>query len=285
MLVVDLNNANSDKEAARQFRIKLELEAKFQPKIKRLLNKMALEFDNMYRAIGFIIPASSFQDEWKALITKIYVQTSQVFSSDIRGGGMKKKFFEIKQNDIVTSEEDEENIEAEIAAAMAIWIDQASTEQAELITKTNAEQFDKSVDMARRELISKGEQVTDNNVADIATAHLIALALARSELIAMQEVGTAQSEARQVEADVVNSTDAVLAGTVITGRIVKGWNSLLDSRVRPFHVKADSDYRLNPIPTLESFIVGGENLRYPRDANGSAGNIINCRCEAVYSVN
>ncbi len=285
MLITNLTRSNSDNEALRQFRIKLELEARFRPQIKKLLDSMTREFDRMYRAVGLILPARAFQNEWKELLQRIYIQTARIFSGDIRTGGSGKKFFEIKQTEIDTTEEEAENMEAEIAAGMAIWIDQTSTEQARLITKTNADEINLSVSMAKKGLNKRNEFIEPQKVADIATPRLFAVAVARSALIAAQEVGTAQSQSRFTEAVMVNSSNATLAGETLRGKIVKGWNGILDAKIRPAHAQADFTYALSPIPTVESFIVGGEPLKYPRDPAGSAGNIINCRCEAVYSTN
>lgn len=52
------------------------------------------------------------------------------------------------------------------------------------------------------------------------------------------------------------------------------WITAVDSRTRPEHIDADGQV----VSTGESFIVGGESLRYPGDPNGSPENTINCRC-------
>lgn len=56
--------------------------------------------------------------------------------------------------------------------------------------------------------------------------------------------------------------------------IVKEWVAVVDSRTRDAHKKADGQR----VPINEPFIVNGEKLMYPGDPNGSAENIINCRC-------
>lgn len=56
--------------------------------------------------------------------------------------------------------------------------------------------------------------------------------------------------------------------------IVKEWVAVVDSRTRDAHKKADGQR----VPIDEPFIVNGEKLMYPGDPNGSAENIINCRC-------
>lgn len=59
--------------------------------------------------------------------------------------------------------------------------------------------------------------------------------------------------------------------------LYKQWMSTLDNRVRPDHALADGQ----TVPLDEPFDVGGEQLDYPGDPSGSAGNVINCRCTQV----
>ena len=54
----------------------------------------------------------------------------------------------------------------------------------------------------------------------------------------------------------------------------KTWRAVLDGHEREAHRAVDGQ----TIPFDEAFIVDGEELMYPADPNGSAGNIINCRC-------
>jgi SPP1 gp7 family putative phage head morphogenesis protein len=60
--------------------------------------------------------------------------------------------------------------------------------------------------------------------------------------------------------------------------LIGEWAAVEDHRTRPDHAAADGQ-------TIEMggrFIVGGEALRYPGDPHGSARNIINCRCVALW---
>lgn len=52
------------------------------------------------------------------------------------------------------------------------------------------------------------------------------------------------------------------------------WISTIDQRTRPDHAAADGAR----VAVGQPFIVGGEELRFPGDPFGSAGNVINCRC-------
>jgi hypothetical protein len=63
--------------------------------------------------------------------------------------------------------------------------------------------------------------------------------------------------------------------------LFKTWMTVRDSKVRQAHKDAEKDYA-EGIPLLEPFIVGGEEMMYPDDPNGSEWNTKNCRCTIGY---
>jgi len=67
------------------------------------------------------------------------------------------------------------------------------------------------------------------------------------------------------------------ATSVFAGRdLIKRWSASLDGRERDWHGRANNQER----PKNDPFVVGGEYLMRPGE--GSARNVINCRCSAVY---
>ena len=60
--------------------------------------------------------------------------------------------------------------------------------------------------------------------------------------------------------------------------LVKIWRTEEDEKVRDAHARAEGQ----EAKVDEPFYVGGERLMYPGDINGSASNIINCRCHIEY---
>lgn len=58
----------------------------------------------------------------------------------------------------------------------------------------------------------------------------------------------------------------------------KEWIAAIDGRERTEHADADGQ----SVQMRQMFQVGGEDLMYPGDANGSADNVINCRCASGY---
>jgi HK97 family phage portal protein len=62
-------------------------------------------------------------------------------------------------------------------------------------------------------------------------------------------------------------------------KLVKTWVSVQDDRTREDHVAADGQTVLNS----DQFTVGGEQLDFPGDPNGSAATVINCRCTCTFA--
>lgn len=69
---------------------------------------------------------------------------------------------------------------------------------------------------------------------------------------------------------------AVAAGMALTKR----WLATHDARTREDHAAAEDDNQ--EVPIDEPFIVGGDELMYPGDPDGSAEQVVNCRCTAIY---
>lgn len=59
--------------------------------------------------------------------------------------------------------------------------------------------------------------------------------------------------------------------------MTKTWKSGYDARVRDAHRAANNQV----VPFNGKFSVGGESLQRPGDPNGSASNVINCRCSMI----
>ncbi|MBO0947531.1 phage minor head protein [Fibrella forsythiae] len=86
--------------------------------------------------------------------------------------------------------------------------------------------------------------------------------------------------------DLIARTETLYAWSVgsqwaakAAGRTSKRWIPVLDGRTRDAHAAMA---RKPAVGIDETFIVGGEAMRYPGDPNGSAGNVINCRCTLFF---
>ncbi len=90
-----------------------------------------------------------------------------------------------------------------------------------------------------------------------------------STRIARTETGRVINGAKQ---------DVAKKGTELGFRMLKRWVATNEpGRTRDEHLEADGQI----VPADKPFIVGGEELMYPGDPNGSAWNVINCRCTMV----
>lgn len=66
----------------------------------------------------------------------------------------------------------------------------------------------------------------------------------------------------------------------------KTWISAQDNRTRrpPKSPFDHLDMNGVKVDAMQPFFVGGQSLQYPGDPNGTAGNIINCRCKIVFTI-
>jgi hypothetical protein len=184
------------------------------------------------------------------------------------------------QNNFVTQTNEKmlNNAVAAGIAAFAVLVTRQQDELDRLVSKLpNASLSDRSKLIRQIGRVNRQIEASNRNqraiVAENIKTNLLERTPARSDLIASQNVGLAESWARQTEAQLIDDAALVSAqGQPIS--VVKSWQAILDSRTRPDHVAADNQ----EVGVNESYSVGGEQLRYPRDPNASAGNTINCRC-------
>jgi len=87
----------------------------------------------------------------------------------------------------------------------------------------------------------------------------------RAETISRTEVISANNKA---------SLEAMRQAGIKT----KTWLTAIDERTREAHIIADGQQ----VGIDEKFKVGGEELEFPGDPNGSPENIINCRCTIIW---
>jgi len=111
------------------------------------------------------------------------------------------------------------------------------------------------------------DEATTDEIADmIVEATSGDIGLARARRIARTETHAAAMFGQQAAAEAMPFD------------FDKTWLAVEDDRVRPAHAEANGQ----TVALDETFDVGGEALRYPGDIEGSAGNIINCRCVCLY---
>lgn len=131
-------------------------------------------------------------------------------------------------------------------------------------------------------------EFAENNHNNIVKTSLRSTLMERAEVKAKTEsvlqVGVAESAMRDIEVRAIVEQQGVVETGAFAGLSFgnlfksKLWIATLDGRTRITHASLHG----SKVPYYESFNVGGERLRYPRDPNGSAENVANCRCFLIY---
>jgi uncharacterized protein with gpF-like domain len=148
------------------------------------------------------------------------------------------------------------------------WIARHLGKQAQLIADTTVKRVTDRINRG----LSDGLSISE--IADQLRDEFPAMAATRAAMIARTEVQAA-AQAGQLES-------ARASGLAL----FKEWVSSGDSRVRSFadgrfsHRQADGE----TVPMDEPFVMTGESLDHPGAFGGSPGNIINCRCSAIYNL-
>lgn len=146
-------------------------------------------------------------------------------------------------------------------AAIQIWVATQSFLKARLIAGT--------VRQEARRALSEGITAGDGErqlAKRIATAVSGPRTKSHWAMIARTEAHTA---AEQGSFEAAKSTGLDM---------VKEWGATEDMRTRFTHAVADGQIRQMDVP----FDVGADKLMFPGDPNGSAKEVINCRCVALY---
>jgi hypothetical protein len=106
-------------------------------------------------------------------------------------------------------------------------------------------------------------------------------AAARDVLAVSEWAGVADEIGRTQSTPVLNAgVSAAGALAVAAGHdLEQSWHAILDTHTRPAHTEADGQRQ----PFGHTFIVGGEQLRFPGDPRGSIENTANCRCHMFVS--
>lgn len=292
MLFARINRQLMDRVAKRDDEIKHKLEVQATIDFKQMFSRIANDFSSMYASTGLLpVNKNRYSNQTKQIIARYLKKSADTFSYSIR---LKDNFkylqnsVEVKNDDefdfdeeeiivdVEMEDEDESRIDLIIAAMVAMMVDRVSEEQTIEVTETTDSQILSSIDEAIEEVTASGEFITQRIIANRAKEIFLERSNSRAELIATQTVGTGESEGKHIEATVINNDSRVNIG------ILKTWNAVLDGRTRTAHAEADLRYFNEPIPINENFVVGGEQLRFPRDPNGSPENIIRCRCQVQF---
>jgi uncharacterized protein with gpF-like domain len=187
--------------------------------------------------------------------------------------------------------------------------------QSNYITDTTRKDIEKSIKYAREELAKENIYNPSSEVLmKIASRIFRSLSISRPNTIAITETSSTVENTKRVivkethdslkvaivkgdsqeaqdladyceditSQEVVDRMDRLDPFSAITmvNNAVKTWATMGDAKVREWHNEADGQ----TVGIDEPFMVMGEMLMFPSDDSlgASAGNIVNCRCSAIY---
>ena len=220
-------------------RLQARLAKTWQIEIARAMRAGAREFSN---SGGIMLAMGKHKENATQLIRRTYEIAGDEFAQPIyekaRGAGMVTKDFE-NFNRL---------IQAFITTVGATKVSQ--------ITETTEDQIRQSINAGIEDGL--GTAAIASNIRSRAPV----IAGVRSLVIARTET---HSAAMWAQVTAIEDTGLELR---------KEWVSAADERTRIDHSSANGQI----VGPKEMFNVGGEELEFPGDPNGSAENIINCRC-------
>lgn len=274
-------------EALRQEKLKISLERQFAPSVRALLNRMIRDFRVLYSASTMIPDTKLYKSDWETLLDQQYRRVGNSFI----GIEQKSKILAQLQ---VKQIEDEETLSL-INAAYFLWSKERAPRQADFILETTSDRINEALEDAKQAAPADLTGSEFNRfVATAASAQLFRGVPGRVGAITNMETQAPAEQAKQFTARAIAGQEILPAQQAveqaidpITGAVIgavlidKEWHTVGDERVRRAHADADFQKR----KSIEPFTVGGESLQYPGDTSlgASLGNVINCRCAAIYS--
>lgn len=263
-------------EALRQEMLKISLEQQFAPSVRALLNRMIRDFRVLYSASTMIPDTSLYKSDWEALLDSQYRRVGNTFI------GIEQK------SHILTSlhvkQIDDQRVLSLIEAAFLLWSKGRAPRQAEFILNTTSKLINEAVEDAKQlaPIDLTGDDL-NRFVATTASAQLFRGVPGRVGAITNMETQAPAEQAKQFTALAAAGARVLPLQPIIDQpqEVTKEWHTVGDELVRRAHADADLQKRNNKEP----FTVGGESLKYPGDTSlgASLGNVINCRCSAIYS--
>lgn len=179
---------------------------------------------------------------------------------------------------------DEEN--ASLSVRLLEVFEARSEKQATRISDTTQAQMQSMPNDAARAIRAEtGSDGTAEDRSSLAVARLATALAARAKAIATYETQWSAETTKILEVEALMQADGAIDVKSVAelSTAVKIWRSQGDSRVRTGlfnHLAADGQR----VPVSEPFTVSGESLMWPGDTSygASVGNVINCRCSAIY---
>lgn len=268
-----------ENQADKELALKLSLEPAFSKEIEDYLHDVASTAFIVFSRTGYVITGEGFHKRLESLLDSHYkevqdhfgMQTTPLFDNDDDELAALLIAFAAKRGltrDMAIAEI--ERINRELLDRFRI---ENVPIRAKMISATTDKELEAAFYNAR---LDAEPTATNEDIAKTGSEGFKRTAKPRADIVSTTETQFSAEGAKLADMDAL----AIISASALAAR--KTWRSRGDGRVRPAHVAANGQ----KIHVDKPFEVGGERLMYPADTSlgASAGNIINCRCSAIYSV-
>lgn len=254
----------------RQLQLKIKLENRFKPEIRKVFATILQDFRSSVAIKGVPPQSRRYSPAWNTIIDNHYRRAQKAFTGVATG--------EKKQR----SEEDKDNKKELLALALLTWRDQNVPKHAEWLTTTTQFNMAEAIRLAREEFAADGKTPTNKELALAAVAILRKKFSSRLGSIAMSETQVASESTKFTDAEVESDLlPKILGGGLVVTTTIKTWMTMGDSKVRKIHAAINGQIQ----QLTQPYIVNNEFLMYPGDSSmgASADNTANCRCFSEFS--
>lgn len=279
----------TSKAVAKQLAMKLKLEKKFKPKLKKFFRQVGQDTKIVWTATGTIPNLNSFAPKLMTILNDHYRDVAKQFAG-VAQESLKSSITvtDIKQEE-VPGMSDSADTSPALLALLAIpvldiindvrnevitFINEHSVRQTSHILRTTQQELQSISARVITDASAQGEVLTQAEIGDQIAKDFAKSSNGRINTIAMTET--------QTPSETVKLIEATLLAILIVGTVVKRWNAVIDSVTRSAHLRANGQIVPHNVP----FLVGGERLPSPGSSalGASLPNIINCRCVATFTV-
>jgi hypothetical protein len=250
------------KQAMNDYAKKLKLEQPLAKQVSTLFKKVSADVT----AHG-TSHLETYRKELETILNDHHIKTASQFSSNLRN--------------IIGTPSNDKAMQRKLDANIKGYAAQRSHLMSHKIMDTTANNIDKAMKDASIEAALSEEALHHADISEIAGKIVKERLVNRVPTIATTETQAGAESGKWLELDTMIDTGSEIDGESIKEMTQKKvWITVLDDHTRPDHVEADAQEQNIDDP----FEVGGEELMYPGDENGSEEQICNCRCSMEYIV-
>jgi hypothetical protein len=256
-----LNNREKRRQAIIQDRRRILIEKSVERRLKAEFKRMAHQVGVDYRNGGLdraIAGTELHTENIRLILEQLYIRCGKSSQSYLVNFFGKSLNLDLEKKDSFFDQPDvEDTFDLAAVELMRVFRRQAFN-QSKLIANTSRE----GLRFATAGLVEAGE--SEVVIGKLISGVLDKKNINRAQTIARTETGMALMESQYAIVD-----DMELPP------MLKEWNATIDGRTRKTHRAVDGD----KVKKDGMFKVGSDNMRFPQDRlNGSAKEIINCRC-------